>query len=268
MVIPVFGHHEMTHALLEDLSREAALIDVVVVDNRGDYPPARDERVVRPGDNLGWAAGSNFGVRECATAHHAAFLWLNNDTRLATGFVAGLLQCWRETGAALVGPTYDCHWEHQRPRRPVPVERYRPRRVHLTVPFLDGTAMFVPASTTESIGLLDADTFSPVGWGAEIDYCLRARDAGLDVAITRLSYLHHEKSVTAQSVFDGVTAYAQQGYPIAIAGLERKWGPDWRRTAGIDRVTNQTLPPNRSARLGSRRLNRLFASRSPSSRSR
>ena len=119
-------------------------------------------------------------------ASHDAFLWLNNDTRLSRGFVAGLLRCWHETGAGIVGPVYDCHWLHQRVRRVVPVARYRPRHRNHPAPFIDGTAMFVPASTVDAIGLLDAETFAPIGWGAEIDYSLRARENGLDLVVTRL----------------------------------------------------------------------------------
>jgi GT2 family glycosyltransferase len=272
VVIPVYGHHGMTHELLRDLAREEELVEVLIVDNGGDYPTLGGEDVLRPGRNLGWAEGTNRGTEERGRPHHVGFLWLNNDTRLSKGFVAGLLRCWRETGAAIVGPVYDCHWVHQRARRPGPVERYRPRGVHHRVPFLDGTAMFVPAPTVSAIGVLDAETFSPIGWGSDIDYCLRARHAGLELAVTRLSYLHHEKTVTGRTVFEGgLTEYAERGFPVAMQGLERKWGPDWRRDAGIDPVTQQTTRHDWSSRLragASLRLSRFSASRFPSSRPR
>ena len=267
VVIPVYGHHEMTHDLLRDLAREKDLVDVVVVDNGGDYPALGDEQVLRPSHNLGWAGGTNHGTTESRRPHHAAFLWLNNDTRLSEGFVAGLVRCWEDTGAGLVGPVYDCHWQHQRVRRVVPVEHHRPKAVHHRAPFIDGTAVLVPAATIDAIGLLDAETFAPIGWGAEIDYCLRARSAGLELAVTRLSYLHHEKSVTGKTVFEGgIKEYAQTGWPVAVAGLERKWGPDWRERAGIDPETRQTSRPRWSSRFRPG-LRRASASRSPSSRS-
>ena len=272
VVIPVYGHREMTHELLGDLARESGLVDVIVVDNRGDYRTFAGETVIRPSSNLGWAEGTNRGTRDGARPHHAGYLWLNNDTRISAGFVAGLLRCWRETGAALVGPVYDCHWEHQRLRKPTSVERYEPVPVHHSAPFIDGTAVFVPATTVEAIGLLDAATFAPVGWGAEIDYSLRARDAGLELAVTRLSYLHHEKSATGRTVFEGGLAeYAERGFPVAMEGLERKWGPDWRRRAGIDPKTQQTSRPARSSRFRTGRgegLKRASASRFLSSRPR
>jgi GT2 family glycosyltransferase len=259
VVIPVYGQHDLTHAVVGDLARETALVDVVVVDNGGDYSPVGSEDVLRPGTNLGWAAGTNLGTVERRRPAHDAFLWLNNDTRLSNGFVAGLVRCWEETTAGVVGPVYDCHWLHQRVRRAVPVSRYRPRHRHRPAPFVDGTAMFVPVTTVDAVGLLDAETFAPVGWGAEIDYSLRARDAGLGLMVTGLSYLNHAKSATGRAVFEGgLREYAERGMPVAMDGLERKWGPDWRREAGIDPLTQQTPAL----------LSRFSASRFRSSRSR
>jgi GT2 family glycosyltransferase len=267
VVVPVHGHHQMTHELIADLDRESDVADVVVVDNRGDYPAISNEEVVRPGSNLGWAGGTNFGTRERGRPEHAGFVWLNNDTRLCAGFVAGLLGGWRQTRAGLVGPWYDCYWLHQRPRRTPPVAQYRPRSIHFKASFVDGTCMFVPASTIELIGMLDAETFAPIGWGADIDYGLRARAAQLDVVITGLAYLHHEKSITGKTVFEGgLEEYAARGYPVLMGGLRRKWGDDWQRMAGIDPATGQTRPPGLGARLRRRALSLASASRSRSSR--
>jgi GT2 family glycosyltransferase len=250
VVVPVHGHHNMTHALVTDLRRESELADIVVVDNQGDYPAVGDEQVLRPGSNLGWAGGTNLGTVEARQPAHVGFVWLNNDTRLCTRFIAGLVACWRATRAGLLAPSYDCYWQHQRPRRTPPVERYRPRRLNFKAPFVDGTCMFVPASTTESIGLLDADTFAPIGWGADIDYGLRARAAGFRVVVTRLAYLHHDKTVTGKTVFGGgLQEYAERGYPVLTEGLRRKWGDDWQARAGIDPATGQTRPPRWQTRV-------------------
>ena len=59
ITVPVYGQHEYTHALVHDLEREGA--DYLIVDNRGDYPALSKERVLKPGENLGWAGGSDLG---------------------------------------------------------------------------------------------------------------------------------------------------------------------------------------------------------------
>jgi GT2 family glycosyltransferase len=259
VVIPVYGHDEMTHDVLRDLDRERDLADVVVVDNRGDYQPLGAEDVLRPGSNLGWAGGTNLGTVERRRSDHVGFVWLNNDTRLSRGFVAGLLRAWRATGGGLLAPAYDCFWIHQRAPETPPVDDYRPRPIHFRAPFVDGTCMFVPATTVDAIGLLDAETFAPIGWGADLDYALRARAARLDVVVTRLSYLHHEKSVTGKTVFDGIEGYAAEGDPVFKRGLSAKWGDDWRRLTRIDATTGNTKPLGWRARLRRRPVRDLVA---------
>jgi GT2 family glycosyltransferase len=117
--------------------------------------------------------------------------------------------------------------------------------------------MFVPASTIEAIGVLDAETFAPVGWGADLDYGLRVRAAGLPVAVTRLAYLHHEKSMTAKKVFaGGLDEYGSRGDSVMEAGMTQKWGEDWRHQAGIDPATKQTQSAGWRERLPSPSLAR------------
>jgi GT2 family glycosyltransferase len=245
VVIPVHGEHALTHALLDDLHAEPEPLDITVVDNRGDYRQHAEETVLRPKENLGWAGGTNHGTVETMSSDHMAVVWLNNDTRLAGGFIGGLVRCWRDTGAGLVGPCYDCYWKHQRARRPVDVRMYRPRARHFTAPFLDGVCMFVPMKTLDAVGMLDSETFAPVGYGADIDYCLRVRSAGDSVVVTRLSYLHHEKSVTATTMYgDGLANYGTHGDSVMAAGMATKWGDDWWRLAEIDPTTKQTPPPS------------------------
>lgn len=261
VVIPVYGEQAMTHAVLEDLGREPEPIDVTVVDNRGDYERYAHETVLFPGENLGWAGGTNHGTVETLTPDHKAVVWLNNDTRLSGGFILGLVRCWQETGAGLVGPSYDCYWNHQRLRSPADVRTYRPQARHYTAPFVDGTCMFVPRSTLDAVGMLDAHTFAPVGYGADFDYCLRVRSADRSVVVTRLSYLHHEKQVTARSIHgDRLGEYGTRGDSVMNAGMTAKWGDDWWRLAEIDRTTKQTSPSRWRRRAGVgplRILNRL-----------
>jgi GT2 family glycosyltransferase len=250
VVIPVYGEARVTEALLGDLHQERYLADVVVVDNKGDYEPAGWEEVVRPGENLGWAGGSNRGFEVGRRPEHDAVVWLNNDTRLSPDFLRNLRRTARRTRAAVVSPVYDCHWLHQRVDEAIEASQYHGRRVHREAPFVDGTCMYVPTSTVDRLGLLDAVAFAPLGWGAEIDYCLRVRAAGQAVVVTEAAYLHHERSVTAQAMFDGYDAYLEAAYPAAVAGLEATWGPAWRDLAGIDPTTGQT---GRLADLSGRR---------------
>jgi GT2 family glycosyltransferase len=246
VVIPVYGQHELTRLVLSDLDRERDITDVVVVDNAGDYVSAGRETVLQPGSNLGWAGGTNLGTTRCLTAAHTGVLWLNNDTRLSDRFVRGLRDAASVTGAGIVGPAYDCFWQHQRLRRVVPVDRYRARSRHDAVPFVDGTAMFVTSGTIAAIGVLDAEAFGAVGWGADLDYCLRARSSGIGVVVTRLAFLHHEKSATGKAIYGSLEGYASEGHEPLQAGMEAKWGAAWRDLVAIDPSTGQTVTAGRS----------------------
>lgn len=258
VVVPVFGEAAITASLLDDLALERDLVDVVVVDNKGDYDPVGWEEVLRPGTNLGWAGGTNHGTRERLGPHHVGVLWLNNDTRLSRGFVAGLRQAARDTGAAVVAPVYNCHWHHQH----LPIwsdpREYEPKRRHLRAPFVDGTAMYVPRWALDRLGLLDEESFGPLGWGAEVDYCLRARAAGHLVAVTRAAFLAHERAVTAQAVFGTYDAYLDEAWPGMVTGMEARWGTGWKARAELDPESLQvglidSLPRLRRRRLRLRR---------------
>jgi hypothetical protein len=245
-VIPVFGRDDLTHAVIGDLTREAG-VDVLVVDNRGDYTAIAGERVLRPGSNLGWAGGTKLGIESgLDSGNYAAFLALNNDTRLSRGFVRGLVRCQSETGAGLVGPFYDCFWPHQRLRRPIPPDRYFPRRRHFVAPFIDGTAMLIPFTTVAKVGQFDATSYGPFGYGAEIDYSARVWKAGLTVAVTRLSYLHHERASTGKQLSDD---YEAEAFEEAIDGLQLRWGQDWRRVTGLDVAWGPNAKRRRAHRI-------------------
>lgn len=61
------------------------------------------------------------------------------------------------------------------------------------VPFINGFCFVVKKTLIETIGYLDEKTF-PRGYGEENDYCLRAANAGFELAIADHAYIYHSKS--------------------------------------------------------------------------
>ncbi|ERN42345.1 putative glycosyltransferase [Rubidibacter lacunae KORDI 51-2] len=61
------------------------------------------------------------------------------------------------------------------------------------VPFLNGFCLCLKRAVIDEIGYLDEASF-PKGYGEENDYCLRATDAGFDLAIADSAYIFHAKS--------------------------------------------------------------------------
>ncbi len=175
LIVPVYGNHHLTHALLDDVAAESDVVETYVIDNRGDYERRGDELAIRSGSNRGWAGGVNLALDVLRHRPYDAYVLINNDVRLSAGFFAGLERAWVQTSAGLLGPVYDDAWDHQRRAHSGPAAAWRARAVHSVVPFLDGVCLFIPRATLTSVGLLDQTTFPRFNWGADIDYAARVR---------------------------------------------------------------------------------------------
>jgi UDP:flavonoid glycosyltransferase YjiC (YdhE family)/SAM-dependent methyltransferase len=233
VIIPAYRPQPTIRPLLLDIATEP-WVDVVVVDNSGQYEPFGTERVLRPGANLGWAGGCNLGLATLEDQAYDAYVLLNGDTRLSRGFFDGLWRAWEGTGAALLGPVYDGVWPHQASEHSRGPAGYRPCARHRHVPFVEGTCMFLPRATVAGVGRLDATTFPGHGWGVDFDYALRVRDRGGEVCVTELAFLHHDVDGLARARDDG---WALSAWDEMVAGMRRKWGQAWpgrlRSAAGV-----------------------------------
>jgi GT2 family glycosyltransferase len=236
-VVPVYGQHHLTDALLQDCRREA--VPVVVIDNGGDYEETGNETVLRPKGNVGWLAASNLGIEWGVTqACYDRFVLLNNDLRLSHDFFAGLIWTEKTSGASIIGASYDGWWKVQRPEEArngsaVPADQYRPRPEYLPYGSCDGTCLSVHRRVIEEVGLLDHDAFGRYGWAATTDLCFRAREKSLTTAITRAAFANHLDGGrhTAKIVFG--TSYESSAEAEGSLGMSQKWGPNWRESRPI-----------------------------------
>src|ERR1700758_1190956 len=137
ITIPVYGQHEYTHALVYDLEREGA--DYLIVDNLGDYSALSKERVLKPGENLGWAGGSDLGIRVAFSEGYSHAMTLNNDTRISKGFVAALLDRRLPADAGIVGPIIDQGFRCAVIDRKPDAANYIPRPLYRVAPAVEGT---------------------------------------------------------------------------------------------------------------------------------
>lgn len=225
ITVPVFGRDEYTHALVEDLEREGA--EYLIVDNRGDYPKISNERVITPGENLGWAGGSDLGFRIAFSEGYSHAMTLNNDTRISKGFVAALLDPRLPVDAGIVGPMIDhgfpCAVAHQKPE----AANYVPRPQYRAVPAVEGTALMVSRECWQAIGGMALRTFGRYGWGIDLDLALRAQKAGYGLYTTEMAYINHFGRKTANRHF-GSWRYTWGGNVAMVRGLRRVHG--WRAT--------------------------------------
>lgn len=235
VIIPAYGLVEMTQTIVRDCLREP--VEVFVVDNGGDYAAIGSETVIRPGSNLGWLRGTNAGLHKAAASGVDHLVALNNDTRLAAGFFSGLAAAAGDVDSlGLLAPSYDDVVAAQR-HFTGPADEYVPEDREDQLKLIDGTCFLVPTAVFRSIGDLDGKHFGRRGWGAIEDYCIRVRQRGLKVAVTRRAYLTHARGTTAATHEFAYRKYANSEFR---RGMRRKWGPGWREWFDADTVPIDT----------------------------
>lgn len=247
LVIPAFGGAHLTDTVLDDLRQaDASLVPnlrIVVVDNKGDYVlPQPDPRVSlhRPPSNIRWIGASNWGLRTALEAQDDIFMVLNNDTRLSPDFVYWLARSLVENaGVAIAAACYDDFWLHQRVWAPQEdAAHFEPRRAYRSVPFCDGTALAFAMDHVRTLGILDDVAFPRHGYGADVDFALRARAEGLRCLVTDSAYLSHLRRGTMDQV-PGETS--KVAIAEIVTGLNQLWGDQWRKEAGL---TELAFEPN------------------------
>lgn len=192
-------------------SRTSAELEVLFVDNASDdgsagmvaecFPAVR---ILRNASNIGFAGGSNAGIR-WALEHGSDFVFLvNPDTRTPEGLIEQLtsfLIAWPEY--AVVGPVQhgygpdasganewtrialaagEAHvWVHTWPEHPSPAGPLANRAPRtLEHAYVQGCALFARAEVLRLTGLLDETYHS---YYEETDLCRRVRWAGWRVAL-------------------------------------------------------------------------------------
>jgi GT2 family glycosyltransferase len=221
ITVPVFGQHEYTHALIADLEREGA--EYLIVDNRGDYPKIGNERVTTPGENLGWAGGSDLGFRIAFGEGYSHAMTLNNDTRISKGFVAALVDPRLPADAGIVGPMLDHGFPYAVTHEKPEAANYVPRPQYRAVPAVEGTALMMSAACWEKTGGLELRKFGRYGWGVDLDLALRARNAGYGLYTTEMAYINHFGAKTANDRYGGLR-YQWGGKIAMVRGLRRTHG--------------------------------------------
>jgi GT2 family glycosyltransferase/predicted Zn-dependent protease len=219
--------------------------ELVLVDNGStDGTPAYLEEVrARPGparvvvirneENRGFPAGCNQALTE---ARGRYLLFLNNDTVVTEGWLAGLIHWavsdWPKVG--LVGPVTSAAPEPQ--GIPVPYTSLdgldafaaARRRQYAGKPLetrrVTGFCLLVRREVLEQVGHFD-ERYG-LGFFDDDDLCIRARQAGFRLLVAQDVFVHHFGNRTFQGL--GINVRGQ-----LVANFERfrqKWGPE--HTAG------------------------------------
>ena len=218
--------------------------EVVVVDNgsRDGSPAVIRERfphvtMIENERNLGFTGGNNVGLRYALTQSADYMLLLNNDTVVAPDFLRLLVEAAKgdaETGIA--GPMIYYHkqpdviwsaggaidWRRRKTRmvgldeQDVGQFEAMPREVD----FVSGCTLLVKRAVLEQVGLLDERFFA---YYEEIEWCVRARQAGFKIMHAPRAHIWHKISPAAQADSATVYYYMTRNRLLFLKATDANW---------------------------------------------
>jgi GT2 family glycosyltransferase len=217
-IVLSWNGREDTLRCLESLVRvEHPDLGIVCVDNGssdGSQQAVREHfpqvTLIEAGANLGYAGGNNLGLRHALESGARWIMLLNNDATVAPDVIEGFERAVRECPRAgiLAGKVYFADRPQTiwfagqrvsellgysgRPRGYGRPDGPRYSRVQPTGRAV-GALMAVSRETIEGVGLLDEDLFAYV---EDVDWALRARSVGLEVAFAPYARAWHRVSAS------------------------------------------------------------------------
>jgi len=238
-IVICYGQEQLTNAVLQDLHREHYLVDVYLVDNKGDYKVPEwlktNATILRPGlpESLRWCRGTNWGYNEVykINPNYKGWFFLNNDIRLSSHFCYNLIQVEQEHNLGTVAPLYDDVWPQQKGNYRGPALTFRPEPILREVGFFDGAGWYATQTFLERIHdhlygpVLDEIHFGKFGWGAIEDYCIRARRLANGAWVSGSAYMNHFRAGTYKA--EPETEYEKNASQEMNEGMHKKHGASW-----------------------------------------
>lgn len=205
-VVLHYEYEELTNVCVENLLRHAPGAQVLVIDNGSSSPFRWRGPTLRLGENRNLAKAMNEGTSAMlADTRVDAVVQLNNDIVVTETTHEQLV--WAFEGAQRLGvaaPTMDqedagfmyqpCP-EEPGPRAEAYLSAHLPRESLEVVPFVDNAAFAIRRRVWEEIGGLE-ERFTGASWGANYDYCWRARMAGWEIGVVRSAFVFHRQHST------------------------------------------------------------------------
>lgn len=167
--------------------------------------------LIRNDEARGYTRAANQGLQRSSAE---LCILLNSDTILTPGWLDRMVECaLSDPKIGMVGPLSNtASWqsapeifdekgdwaenrlgEGQSPAdMAAQVSKYS-ERLYPRIPFLNGFCLMIKRDLIDQIGYLDEENFGE-GYGEENDYCMRARQAGRDLAVADDVYIYHAQS--------------------------------------------------------------------------
>lgn len=223
VVVPVYNALEDVQKCLASLQRntDGFNVRIIVVNDGSEQDTTQWLRefcngkplfqLIEHAKNSGYTKAVNTGLK-ASNADYA--VTQNSDTIVSKGWLMGLIRCMESAPSiGIVGPLSnaaswqnvpDLHDEtgafavNEIPNgysvdEMAELVRSASTRVYPRLPFANGFCFMIKKAVFEKIGFMDEENF-PIGYGEENDFCIRAIDAGFEIAIADDTYVFHAKS--------------------------------------------------------------------------
>lgn len=167
------------------------LPSVYIVDN-GSTPPLQNASY-RIEENKLFVGGWNLAMKHIRQESNPDYVWmLNSDVQnISEAMLNSLVDAAEATQAAVVTPAFNSPHAVFHPQ-----ELFAPRKVH----WIDWTCPLVSMKAWKLVGPFDDHVD---GYGADLDWCKRARDAGFSFYVMDSLIVNHLGSLT--SAAEGIT---------------------------------------------------------------
>jgi GT2 family glycosyltransferase len=220
VIIPNWNLRDDTIACVDSvIAGNRSGLRVVVVDNGSEdgSPEALADRYgsaihqIVNTENLGYARGTNIGIRYALAQGAEYVLLLNNDTLIDKDLIERLIEVSEsDPTTAVLGPAIYYYndpnrfWRLGAVKRcwlPVPLEIGRDALdtgqfpASFDVDYITGCAMWVPAELFQTLGLLDGRFFM---YFEDADFCQRVRGAGHRITVVPQARVWHKVSASTR----------------------------------------------------------------------
>lgn len=192
--------------------------EVILVDNGsqdGSVPAFRrgfpQAAIIETGENLGFAAGNNVGIKKALSQGADAVVMLNNDTVVSPTFLESLAKMSLQYPNALLGckihqyhyPEYLDHlggvWNPSKANFDLIGKNAPAGEIYNTSFDMDyacGCGLFIPKSVFAAIGYLEPSYF--LYW-EDSDFCYRAKKAGFPIKFCPEATIWHKGSASSEN---------------------------------------------------------------------
>jgi GT2 family glycosyltransferase len=242
IVILTFNNVDYTRQCLESIwTKEAgADFEVIVVDNASsdgtpdylrEFAAAHDHcRLILNTENTGFARGNNLGAAQAAGEY---IVFLNNDTVVTRGWLAGLVRHLQDPALGMVGPVTNSSGNETRIRvgygRLDEMELFAGSYTSahagesFEVAMLAFLCVALRRQVWEETGPLD-ERFG-LGMFEDDDYALRLKKKGYKILCAEDVFIHHWGSASFSKLDQ---AQRQALFEENRAQFEAKWGFTWQ----------------------------------------